>query len=177
MIVKIFIFFFFFTIDLIINALFFNDDTMHKIYEDEGSYNFIYQIPQIIYSSILSIIVNIFIKFLALSQSDIIEFKQEKKKREINKKYSILIKNLKIKFTLFFIISFILIIFFCYYISCFCGIYQNTQIHLFKDTIISFITSLIFPFGIYLIPALLRINAIKFKKNYMYNVSKLFQLI
>ena len=176
-IIKIFLFFFFFTIDLIINALFFNDDTMHKIYEDEGSYNFIYQIPQIIYSSILSIIVNIFVKYLALSQSDIIEFKQEKKKRDFNKKYYTLLKNLKIKFSMFFVISFILILFFCYYISCFCGIYQNTQIHLFKDTIISFITSLIFPFGIYLIPALLRINAIKFKKNYMYNVSKLFQLI
>ena len=150
---------------------------MHKIYEDEGSYNFIYQIPQIIYSSILSIIVNIFVKYLALSQSDIIEFKQEKKKRDFNKKYYTLIKNLKIKFTIFFIISFILILFFCYYISCFCGIYQNTQIHLLKDTIISFIASLLFPFGIYLIPALLRIKAIKFKKNYMYNISKLFQLI
>ena len=176
-IIKIFLFFFFMTIDLVINALFFNNETMHKIYEDEGSYNFVYQIPQIIYSSILSIIVNIFIKYLALSQSDIIEFKQEKKKREFNKKYAILIKNLKIKFTMFFIISFILIIFFCYYISCFCGIYQNTQIHLFKDTIISFITSLIFPFGIYLIPTLLRINAIKFKKKYIYNISQLFQLI
>ena len=39
-IIKIFLFFFFFSIDFVINALFFNDDTMHKIYEDEGKFNF-----------------------------------------------------------------------------------------------------------------------------------------
>ena len=33
-IIKIFLFFFFFSSDLTINALFFNDDTMHKIYKD-----------------------------------------------------------------------------------------------------------------------------------------------
>ena len=36
------------------NAIFFNDETMHKIYEDEGSFNLIYNLPQIIYSSIIS---------------------------------------------------------------------------------------------------------------------------
>ena len=27
---------------------FFSDDTMHKIYEDQGNFNFIYQLPQIL---------------------------------------------------------------------------------------------------------------------------------
>ena len=35
-IMKILLFFFSFSIELSINALFFNDDTMHKIYEDQG---------------------------------------------------------------------------------------------------------------------------------------------
>ena len=48
-IIKMFLFFFFFSIDFTTNALFFNDDTMHKIYIDEGKFNLIYQIPQIIY--------------------------------------------------------------------------------------------------------------------------------
>ena len=43
-ILKIFLFFFNFAINFIINALFFNDDTMHKIYTDRGSFNFIYNI-------------------------------------------------------------------------------------------------------------------------------------
>ena len=46
-IIKIFLFFFFFSVHFTVNALFFNDDTMHKIYKDEGKFNFIYQIPQI----------------------------------------------------------------------------------------------------------------------------------
>ena len=44
-ILKIFLFFFNFTVTFIVNALFFNDDTMHKIYVDHGSYDFIYNIP------------------------------------------------------------------------------------------------------------------------------------
>ena len=48
-IIKIFLFFFSFSLDLTVNALFFTDDTMHKIYQDKGKFNFLYQIPQILY--------------------------------------------------------------------------------------------------------------------------------
>ena len=44
-------------------------------------------------------------------------------------------------------------------------IYINTQIHLIKDTIISLVTSLILPFGLYLIPGIFRIPALKIEKN------------
>ena len=62
----------------------------------------------------------------------------------------------------------------------FCTIYKNTQIHLIKDTLISFGTSLLYPFGIYLLPGLFRIPALlnkKNKKKYLYNLSKLIQAI
>ena len=49
-----------------INALFFNDDTMHKIYQDEGSFDFSYQLPSIMYSTISNFI-GIFVKMLALT--------------------------------------------------------------------------------------------------------------
>ena len=49
-IIKIDLFFINFVIYYFVNALFFTDNTMHKIYEDKGSFNFIYQLPQIIYS-------------------------------------------------------------------------------------------------------------------------------
>ena len=67
-----------------------------------------------------------------------------------------------------------------YYITCFCGIYTNTQIHLLKDSFISFGLTLIYPFGIYLIPGILRINALRTKKKdkkYSYDLSKLIKLI
>ena len=64
-IIKIFLFFFFFCVHFTVNALFFNDSTMHKIYIDEGSFNFIYQIPQIILSALISGVINFIIKYLA----------------------------------------------------------------------------------------------------------------
>jgi hypothetical protein len=57
-IIKIDLFFFCFALQYTVNALFFNDSTMHKIYEDNGIFNLVYQINQIIYSTIISIIKN-----------------------------------------------------------------------------------------------------------------------
>ena len=165
-IIKIFLFFYFFSVHFTINTLFFNDSTMHKIYEDNGSFNFIYQIPQIIYSTIVSTFFNTLIKFLALSENNIILIKQEKiiQINMFDKRVKKVFDTLKIKFILFFIITFFILILFLYYITCFCGIYTNTQIHLIKDTIISFVLSLLYPLGICMIPGLFRILALKDKK-------------
>ena len=75
-IIKMDLFFISFAIYYTINALFFNDNTMHKIYVDEGSYNFIYQLPQIIYSSLISTVINIILKFLALAEGNILDHKK-----------------------------------------------------------------------------------------------------
>ena len=64
-IIKISLFLFSFSLNYTINALFFNDKTIHKIYIDEGIYNFIFQIAQIIYSTIISSIILLIIKFLS----------------------------------------------------------------------------------------------------------------
>ena len=179
-IIKIFLFFFFFSIHLTINALFFNDSTMHKIYEDKGSYNFIYQIPQILYSSIISGVINGLIRFLSLSQKNIIKLKEENEKSNINENKKKLLSVLKIKFALFFIITFIILLFCFYYISCFCGIYINTQTHLFKDSLISFILSLVYPFVTCLIPGILRIPTLRDEKGsswFAYKLSTLLMLI
>ena len=169
-IIKIDLFFISIAMNFTINALFFNDDTMHKIYEDKGKFEFLYQLPQIIYSSIISQILYSLLQLLALSDDLILMLKQKKKnfnKPEIKIK---LLKRLKIKFILFFIISTIFLVIFWYYISMFCAIYVNTQMHLIKDTLISFGMSLLYPFGIYLLPGIFRIVALsnknkKSKKN------------
>jgi len=144
---------------------------MHKIYIDEGNYNIIYQIPQIIYSSLISGVINTIIKYLSLSQDNIIELKQSKGKNNLEQKTKKLMYKLNIKFGLFFILSFLLISFFWYYITCFCGIYRNTQIHLLKDSGISFAMSLLYPFGKSLLPGILRIYGLKYKNEYLYKIS------
>ena len=175
-IIKMFLFFFFFALHLTINALFFNDPTIHKIYEDKGTYDFIYQLPQMLYSSLLSGGLNAFIKILSLSQSNIVEFKQYKGKNFIKKRKN-LIHKLNIKFIFFFIITFIILLFSLFYVSCFCGIYENTQIQFVNDTIFSFLLSLLYPFLISLIPVILRIISLRQKNDNLgclYKLSLLF---
>ena len=177
-IIKAFLFFLFFAIHLTINALFFNENKLHKILKDKGEFNFVYQIPQIIYSSLISIFLNLIIKFLALSEKNIIEIKRQKEIKNLNKKVEELYNTLKLKFTLFFLFTFVLLLSFLYYISCFCCIYEHTQIHLIEDSIISFGLSLIYPFGIYLIPGIFRIPSLRAEKKdkkYIYNLSLLLQ--
>ena len=177
-IIKMFLFFLYFSVDFAINALFFSDDTLHKIYIDKGKFNFIYQIPIIIYSSLISSGINILIKYLALSENIILEIKNEKKIEEFKLKKNSLYKKLKIKFILFFITSFILLLLFMYYITCFCGIYINTQIHLIKDSVISFVLSLVYPFGIYIFPCAFRVISLRAKnknKECLYKFSKILQ--
>ena len=58
----------------------------------------------------------------------------------------------------------ILLLVFWYYISCFCCIFENSQIHLFKDSLMSLVMSLIYPFFINLIPGIFRITALRNKK-------------
>ena len=84
---------------------------------------------------------------------------------------------MKIKFYFFFVITFILLLIFCYYIICFCCIYQNTQMHLIKDSLIGFGFSLIYPFIINLIPGIFRIWSLNNKKRDKICLYKLSQII
>ena len=177
-IIKIFLFFFFFGTDFTINALFFTDNTMHKIYIDEGSFNLNYQIPIIIYTSLISAVIYTLIKYLSLTEKQILSIKQIKKLDEIDTKVNDLLKRLKIRFILFYIISFIFLFLFCFYIACFCGIYVNTQIHLIKDSVFSFSLTLIIPFFTSFIPGIFRIPALKSKnKEIIYKLSQILQML
>ena len=179
-IVKIDLFLFNFSLNYTVNTLFFNDNTMHQIYEDKGSFNIIYQLPQIAYSFLISTVFNILLKMLALSEGLILDFKNQKNVKDLEARANALDKKIKIKFALYFLLSTIFLLFFWYYISMFCAIYVNTQIHLIKDTLISFATSFIYPLVINLIPGIFRIPALsnpKNKSSYLYTLSKLLQMI
>ena len=179
-IVKIDLFFIGFIIYFTVNALFFNDNTMHKIYEDKGKFQILYQLPQIVYSSLISMVLNILLKLLALSESDILLLKGKKTKKDLDKREEDLYNKLQLKFLLYFVISSIFMLLFWYYLSMFCVIYKNTQLHLIKDTLISFSLSFFYPFGIYLLPGLFRIPSLinkKKKREYLYTMSKILQMI
>ena len=179
-IIKIDLFLFNCVLYYAVNTLFFDDGTMHQIYDDKGTFNFVYQLPQIAYSSLISAVITILVKILALSGGLIINFKKNKQIKNLDGRITELNDKLKMKFLLYFILSTIFLLFFWYYISMFCAIYVNTQIHLIKDTLISFALSLVYPFVIYLIPGMFRIPALsnnKSKNAFLYRLSKFIQLI
>ena len=112
---------------------------------------------------------------LSLTEKSIVELKEDK---EINVKKTLeKIKCFKIKFILFFVLVFIFLFFCWYYLSCFCALYKNTQLHLIKDTLISFTLSLIYPLVINFIPGIFRIPAINAKEKNSKNLYKISQII
>ena len=179
-VIKIFLFFFFLASHLTVNTLFYNDDTMHRIYLDSGSFNLSYHIPQIIYSFLISTVIDEIIKYLSLSEKQIISIKQIKEKTSLDEKEKEIINKLNIKFIMFFIISFVLLLLFLFYLTCFCFVYANTQIHLIKDSIITFCLSFVYPFLINLIPGIFRLKALRAEKKdkeYLYKFSKIIQML
>ena len=134
---------------------------MHKITVDNGVFDIIFQIPQILYSSVISAIIHMILKKLSLSEIQILSIKNEDNFEKAKEKSKKVLKCLKIKFILFFILSFLFSLIFWYFISCFCAVYKNTQNILIKNTFLSFGLSMIYPFGLNLLPGMFRIPALR----------------
>jgi hypothetical protein len=171
--IKLARFFFFICTDMAMNVFFFNDDSMHKIYKSYGNWDFLQNIPQIIYSLIISQALQVFICFLTLSDKHVYQIKKLKydkvNRLPILKTY----RCIKIKLCLFFIISFIFFFGYWYIVTCFCAVYRNTQIIFIKDSLSSFLGGISYPFLLYLLPTSLRIISLKAKKK---NLSCLYKL-
>ena len=178
--IKIILFLFNFSLYYAINTLFFNDSTMHQIYIDHGIFNILYQLPQIIYSLIISSFINSIISFFSLTEKNVVDMKNiepAESKEQILKR---LLIKIKIKFIIFITLDFILLTIFWYYISVFCAVYKNTQLFLIKDSLISYSISMILPFITCLISPIFRYNALhddKKEKKCLYKFSVLLQYI
>ena len=77
-------------------------------------------------------------------------------------------KQLQCKCIIFFSLCLIFMILFWYYIACFCAVYVNTQIILIKDTLSSLGLSMLYPFGLNLLPGFFRIPALRAKRRNKY---------
>ena len=178
--IKISLFLLAFALYFSINGFFFTDQTMHNIYINNGSFPFIYQIPLILYSSIITAFINSLLKYLSLSEKAIIKLKKENNIDLVIQNAKKLEKVLMIKFFLFYIFSFIFMSLFWYFISSFCAVYRNTQIILIKDTFMSFALSMLYPLGLNLLPGFFRMPALrssKRDKKCLYKFSNIVALI
>ena len=147
-----------------INGFFFSDNTMNRLYENGGDYDFFFQLPQLLYSIMISVVINTSLKALSLTEKEFISLKIEENIIILREKAIKARKEVKLRIALFFISSFLTMLFFWYFISSFCAVYKNTQLALIKDSLISLAFSMIYPFALYLLPGMFRIPSLRASK-------------
>ena len=168
-------FIFFVCTDMALNVFFFSDETMHKMFLDYGKYNFVQQIPQIIYSTIVSQLIEVFICYLSLTDKHYYEIKRLniKSHKEILRK----IKCIKIKICFFYAFTGLVFFFYWYLITCFCAVYENTQSAFIKDSLLSFGLGLLYPFPSYMLSSALRLMSLRCCKGKLSLIYKLSNII
>ena len=180
MIIKLCIFSLSFSIYYIVNFAFFNEKIIHEIYLIGGKYDYIYFLPKIIISFAISYVITNIIKYIFLSERNIYEIR-------IQPTYPLAVnitikerRNLVIKYTIFFILGIIFLVFFWMLLSSFGAVYQNSQMFIFKNTSISFSLSLFYPFIIIIFPSIFRILSLNYKEKnseYMFKLSKFLRIL
>ena len=159
--VKISLFIFNFNFSLAINALFFDDEAIYEINQDNGSFNLSTQISRILYSALISGFIGYIAELFAFSQDSIIELRNYKDLNEAENKRVKLIKTLKIRYVLFFGIIILFNLAFFYYITAFCAIYSIIQTHMISDSMMSFLMTISYSIILSLISANFRISSLK----------------
>ena len=150
----------------------------HEIYNVGGKYDIIYFIPKITISFFAGYYITTILKLIFLSEGNIIQVRQEILPNSASNVSDKVRKNLVIKYTLFFILSLIFLGFFWMLLSSFGAVYPNTQMFIFKNTLISFAMSLIYPFFFNVFPCIFRMLSLKSKDSeYAYKISKYIQIL
>ena len=152
-----------------------------KYMKVKGKYNFTYQLPKILISAVSStVILRIMLETLILIDKNILQVKHQKTYNLAVDMKNKILKCINIKYAIFFILNFILLVLFWFYLACLNDVYTNTQTYIVENTCISFCFSLFYPFIINIIPDCLRNIALDKKsknKNYIYSSSQIFQIL
>ena len=164
-----------FSLYYFVNCLFITQNMIHNMYEKSDN-NLGMFFPYIFISFIICYILERIIRYGSLSYDNIYSVDKENLYNNAKIRASQVRKILFWKYICFYILGFFSILFFGYYISAFGAVYQNTQFILIKNTIISYIFSLVFPFIIIIIPSVLRRYSLKdATRQWMFDLSRYLQ--
>ena len=113
---KMDLFHFKFNLSLAINALFYNDETIHKINQKEGSYNLKDQISIVLCSTVISTVIYSIVEYMALTRKSIISLREKKSIKEVEDIIPEIVSKLKCKYKFYYIcnIWYILYLLFLY---------------------------------------------------------------
>ena len=135
-------------------------------------------LPKILISFFASYYITVIIKIIFLSERNISQIRRQ---LTLSNAYNIsdkVRKNLIIKYIIFFIIGLIFLIFFWMLLSSFGAVYPNTQMFIFKNTLISVAISLIYPFFINIFPSIFRMCSLSSRNSEcLYKISKFLQIL
>lgn len=143
-VIQISMFFFCISVSFTLNALFFSDKYVSESYKTKGGINFAFNMPKMIYSFVL---INAFKLIFNLLSSIASAISKLSMKDEMNERL-LIIKRLKMRLTIFYVLKIIFIAFFWYYVAAFCSVYPNIQIIWIISSLSTFMLEMIFPFCI-----------------------------
>ena len=187
---RICIFIFNYAIDLALNALFYLSKNISDKYHYTGPNRIFFSLINNLTKTLVSTIVGylLLILFSSLSQSSdsIVQiFRDQEELLKKDKNYKVedntiikigndikkILKCLKIKIICFTILELLFVLFFFYYVTAFCQVYQNTQVSWLLDSLSSYLMSFLITLVLSFILTCLYKISIFYKINIMYKIS------
>ena len=160
-------------INFFLNSFFYTDQYISDTYHNDGVLDFFSSLPKSIYSFIVTLVISNLLRMLSNSKKQLNKIiKEREDKREYLKAMENELNKLKKKLVCYFIIVFILGIFFSYYVSAFCAVYQNSQTFWLYGCLESLAMDFITPFIICIVLSILRYIGLKKKSKCVYNSAK-----
>ena len=177
--VKLGLLFMTFPINLTMNIFFYTNKSIKVSYVkslDDISM-FWDNIANSIYSSLLSSTLLIMLKFICLTHNSVRVLRKFKDLKYARDKSICVLRCIKIRVTIYYILSFAFLGIFGFYVLCFCAIFENTQKQLVKSTFTSWLISLIYPLIICLITSIFRKLSFKCKNRILYAIKQILQFL
>ena len=171
--VKVVLFVLFLSFYFAFTALFFNDKIIREIYIYKGNTDAAVHVTNIILSSLCTYIMSFIIRFVSLSERNIMAIKRENDPENRDHKIAKILQVLKIKIIVLFVISGLLISLCWYYVSAFCAVFKNSQANYFINTLVAFIVCNIWPCVTSLIAPIFRLKSLNNGSECMYKFSQI----
>ena len=166
-----------FPINIAMNIFFYTNENIKLTYikslDDISA--FWSNISNSVYSSILADVTLNMLRFLSLTHDSVRDLRKISDIQSAESKSKCILKCIKIRIVLYYILSFIFLLVFGFYVLSFCAIFENTQIELIKSMFSSWLISLLYPFLICFISSVIRILSLKCKSKFLYMVEKIIQ--
>ena len=170
---KIALFILFFAFYMAFTALFFNDNIMRALYIYKGDTNAAVHVPNIILSSLCSLIASIIVRFVCLGERDIAKILSVKELDERKKLAKRARKIAMIKLVVLYVVTGLLTLLCWYYVSAFCAVFKNSQKNYLINFVICFIVCNLWPVLTSFIPAAMRRSAIDGNNECLYKASQI----